>query len=73
VSRQIAGHGHDGHPGRPQAQLTEEVLGGTDVLAWWGHAAHEKVEDAVVNRVQEHMLGGAGLVVLQSGRSGLQA
>ena len=47
--------------------LTEAVLAETDVLTWWGHAAHEKVEDAVVERVHRRVLEGMGLIVLHSG------
>lgn len=50
----------------PEHGLTEEVLCDTDVLIWWGHRAHEKVEDAVVQHVQRHVLGGMGLVALHS-------
>jgi trehalose utilization protein len=51
----------------PEHGLTEEVLAGTDVLTWWGHKAHEEVDDAVVERVQRHVLSGMGLVVLHFG------
>ena len=51
----------------PEHGLTEEVLAETDVLTWWGHAAHEEVRDAVVDRVHEHVLEGMGLIVLHSG------
>ena len=47
--------------------LTQEVLEDTDVLIWWGHMAHDKVPDAVVDRVQTAVLRGMGLVVLHSG------
>jgi len=47
--------------------LSEQVLNETDVLTWWGHAAHERVEDAVVDRVQQRVLEGMGLIVLHSG------
>ena len=40
----------------PEHGLTEEVLDNTDVLTWWGHAAHGQVEDAIVDRVQERVL-----------------
>ena len=43
------------------------MLAGTDVLTWWGHAAHDEVADEVVDRVQRHVLSGMGLVVLHSG------
>ena len=51
----------------PEHGLTEEVLAGTDVLVWWGHAAHGEVADDVVDRVHQHVLSGMGLVVLHSG------
>lgn len=51
----------------PEHGLTEEVLRSTDVLTWWGHAAHEEVDDAVVERVHRHVLEGMGLIVLHSG------
>lgn len=51
---------------QPEHGLTEEVLAQTDVLAWWGHAAHDKVTDEVVDRVQRHVLAGMGLIVLHS-------
>ena len=47
--------------------LPEEVLADTDVLLWWGHLAHAEVADEVVSRVQRHVLGGMGLLVLHSG------
>ena len=51
----------------PEHGLTEEVLADTDVLTWWGHAAHAEVADDVVERVHRHVLSGMGLVVLHSG------
>ncbi|MCW1950119.1 MAG: ThuA domain-containing protein [Octadecabacter sp.] len=47
--------------------LFEERLVQTDVLIWWGHAAHGEVADAVVDRVAQHVLAGMGLIVLHSG------
>ena len=47
--------------------LTVEMLRGTDVLMWWGHMAHNKVEDEIVDRVQMRVLEGMGLIVLHSG------
>ena len=38
----------------------------TDVLTWWGHHAHDQVDDAVVERVHEAVLGGMGLLALHS-------
>lgn len=51
----------------PEHGLTENVLAQTDVLTWWGHIAHDKVEDKVVARVQKRVLEGMGLIVLHSG------
>jgi len=47
--------------------LPPAVLDETDVLTWWGHAAHDEVADEVVERVTSHVLDGMGLVVLHSG------
>jgi len=47
--------------------LTAERLARTDVLVWWGHAAHGEVNDAVVERVQRRVWEGMGLIVLHSG------
>lgn len=46
--------------------LTDAVLAETDVLTWWGHAAHERVSDDVVERVQRRVWQGMGLIALHS-------
>lgn len=51
----------------PEHGLTEEVLGDTDVLIWWGHLAHQEVADEVVDRVHRHILQGMGAIFLHSG------
>ncbi|MDX2160232.1 MAG: ThuA domain-containing protein [bacterium] len=51
----------------PEHGLTEAVLNDTDVLTWWGHMAHDDVQDSVVERVYERVLNGMGLIVLHSG------
>ncbi|WP_312908623.1 ThuA domain-containing protein [Natronosalvus caseinilyticus] len=51
----------------PEHGLTSDVLEETDVLLWWGHTAHDEVEDEIVDRVQERVLEGMGLLVLHSG------
>ncbi len=53
----------------PQHGLDEAALAATDVLFWWGHAAHDRVEDAAVDRVHARVLAGMGLVVLHSGHA----
>jgi trehalose utilization protein len=51
----------------PQHGLSPDVLDNTDVLIWWGHMAHDEVQDDIVTRVQERVLAGMGLIVLHSG------
>ncbi len=51
----------------PEHGLTAERLAETDVLLWWGHKAHSEVADAVVDRIQQGVLEGMGLIVLHSG------
>lgn len=51
----------------PDHGLSGERLAATDVLVWWGHKAHDQVQDAVVDRVQQRVLEGMGLIVLHSG------
>lgn len=51
----------------PQHGLAPETLDKTDVLLWWGHIAHEEVDDRIVERVHEKVLEGMGLIVLHSG------
>jgi len=50
----------------PEHGLTDAVLADTDVLTWWGHAAHERVTDEVVERVQRRVWQGMGLITLHS-------
>ncbi|UCH27816.1 MAG: ThuA domain-containing protein [Trueperaceae bacterium] len=51
----------------PEHGLSEQVLQATDVLIWWGHKAHAQVSEEVVDRAQQQILSGMGLVVLHSG------
>jgi len=51
----------------PEHGLSQSRLDETDVLLWWGHKAHGQVSDAVVDRVQQRVNEGMGLVVLHSG------
>ncbi len=70
----IAGH-LNGLPGisartatfdEPQHGLSEDVLRDTDVLTWWGHRIHNEVADEVVERVQQRVWEGMGLIALHS-------
>ena len=51
---------------QPDQGLPEARLAETDVLFWWGHAGHDQVDDALVDRIQARVLAGMGLVVLHS-------
>jgi trehalose utilization protein len=46
--------------------LTEETLSETDVLLWWGHAAHGQVDDEAVQRVVARVWQGMGFIALHS-------
>lgn len=47
--------------------LTDKVLSETDVLIWWGHKAHEEVQDEIVQKIYQRVLEGMGMIVLHSG------
>jgi trehalose utilization protein len=52
---------------QPEHGLTDEVLANTDVLIWWGHMAHAKVADEIVQKVHHRVVGeGMGLIPLHS-------
>ena len=70
LAKGLAPYGFDIHTAtldEPEHGLTQEVLDNTDVLTWWGHMAHGEVSDEIVDRVQERVLNGMGLIVLHSG------
>ena len=46
--------------------LTEERLKDVDVLVWWGHAAHGRVQDEAVQRVVSRVWQGMGFIALHS-------
>jgi trehalose utilization protein len=50
----------------PEHGLSEEVLENTDVLLWWGHAGHGKVDEQVVDRVLARVWQGMGFIALHS-------
>lgn len=52
---------------QPSQGLPDDVLDQTDVLLWWGHVAHDEVDDSLVARVRDRVLSGMGLLVLHSG------
>jgi len=50
----------------PDHGLTPAKLAETDVLIWWGHAAHGEVQDAIVDRVCDAVWSGMGVIFLHS-------
>jgi trehalose utilization protein len=50
----------------PEHGLTVDILENTDVLVWWGHAAHGKVADEAVERVLTRVWQGMGFIALHS-------
>lgn len=51
----------------PEHGLTQDVLDNTDVLFWWGHIAHDKVSDEIVERVYSQVIHkGMGMIFLHS-------
>lgn len=50
----------------PEHGLTGNVLNETDVLVWWGHAAHGEVANHVVERVIGRVWEGMGFIALHS-------
>ena len=50
----------------PEHGMTAQKLAETDVLIWWGHAAHGAVADEVVERVCDAVWGGMGVIFLHS-------
>jgi trehalose utilization protein len=70
LSNQLAEYGHltaTATLDEPEHGLTDEVLANTDVLIWWGHMAHDEVEDRIIEKVHTRVLNGMGLIVLHSG------
>jgi trehalose utilization protein len=51
---------------QPDHGLSRERLARTDVLLWWGHAAHGDVSDAAVDMVCEAVWSGMGAIFLHS-------
>lgn len=51
---------------QPQHGLSDKVIDNTDVLIWWGHAAHDEVDDKIVKKLQRKVQEGMGLIALHS-------
>ncbi len=50
----------------PEQGVSEDVLSETDVLIWWGHAAHDVLTDEHAARVAAHVQCGMGFIALHS-------
>jgi trehalose utilization protein len=51
----------------PEHGLSDKVLKKTDVLIWWGHLAHDKVSDILIDKIYKKItFDGIGLIVLHS-------
>jgi trehalose utilization protein len=46
--------------------LTEQILDNTDVLIWWGHCHHDKVDELHARRVVDRVQRGMGIIFLHS-------
>ncbi len=55
------------HLDEPEHGLTDERLKNTDVLTWWGHTAHDALQDLIAERVVARVHSGMGLICLHSG------
>lgn len=52
----------------PEQGVSDELLASTDVLFWWGHMYHDRVDDALADRVAKRVReAGMGFVCLHSG------
>ena len=51
----------------PEQGMPDDLVEKTDVLMWWGHCAHGKVADELVDKLQQRVLAGMGFIVLHSG------
>lgn len=51
----------------PDQGLPDEVLNTTDVLIWWGHTAHQCVDDSLTERIRDRVYTGKmGFIALHS-------
>ena len=50
----------------PDQGLSDELIAETDVLIWWGHRYHDEVSDTLVDKLQQRVLEGMGLIALHS-------
>ena len=51
----------------PDCGITDARLAETDVILWWGHVGHDKVPDAVVEKLYKSVVSdGKGIICLHS-------
>lgn len=46
--------------------MTDELIGKTDVMIWWGHMGHHLVPDEIAAKIQNAVLSGMGIIFLHS-------
>jgi trehalose utilization protein len=51
---------------QPDHGCTVQALADSDVVIWWAHNLHREVAEVVVDRLQQRVLEGMGLIVLHS-------
>ncbi len=59
-------HIHTATLDQPDHGLPDDLLDQTDVLAWWGHKAHNQVRDDIVEKIHARILNGMGALFLHS-------
>ncbi len=50
----------------PEQGLPDALIEDTDVLMWWGHVAHSKVDDALVEKLAARVCNGMGFIPMHS-------
>lgn len=50
----------------PEQGLTDELLGKTDVLLWWGHHRHADITEETVEKIARRVFAGMGVIFLHS-------
>ena len=50
----------------PDQGITDDLINNTDVLMWWGHIAHNEVNDELVDKIRKRVYAGMGFLPLHS-------
>lgn len=58
----------EAHLDEPNQGITYDLINSADVLMWWGHVRHDKVEDQVAETIKKNVHErGMGFITLHSG------